>query len=119
MHGRAALLLATTAVAGAAAFTVWALFAPVYSSGETILEANPEVSVRLALATPFVVTCGIWLLLHVACRSGAVWARRTASTIAWLLVAFAVITGFSIGLFVLPGAVALVIAAALTPARTR
>ena len=35
--------------------------------------------------------------------------------LAWLLVAFAVITGFSIGLFVLPAAVALVAAASLTP----
>ena len=35
--------------------------------------------------------------------------------LAWLLVAFAVITGFSIGLFVLPVAIALVAAAALTP----
>ena len=35
--------------------------------------------------------------------------------LAWLLVAFAMITGFSIGLFVLPVAIALVAAAALTP----
>ena len=35
--------------------------------------------------------------------------------LAWLLVAFAVITGFTIGLFVLPAAIALVAAAALTP----
>jgi hypothetical protein len=35
--------------------------------------------------------------------------------LAWLLVAFAVITGFSIGLFVLPVAIALVAAAARTP----
>jgi hypothetical protein len=38
-----------------------------------------------------------------------------ALTVAWLLVAFAVITGFSIGMFVLPGALMLVAAAALTP----
>ncbi len=42
-------------------------------------------------------------------------ARRAATVPAWLLVAFAVITGFSIGLFVLPAAVALVAAASLTP----
>lgn len=99
----------------AAAFTVWALFAPGYSSGETILEANPELSVRVAVAVPLLVTSTVWLLLHVACRFDAIWARRAALIVAWLLVAFAVVTGFSIGLLVLPGAVVLVLAASLTP----
>jgi hypothetical protein len=60
-------------------------------------------------------TSTVWILLRVACRSNATWARRAASIVAWLLVAFALITGFSIGLFVLPGAVLLVVAASLTP----
>jgi hypothetical protein len=107
--------LATAAVAYAAAFTAWALTAPVYSSGQTILEANSELSVRVAIAMPLLVTSAVWLLLHVACRFDAPRARIVASTVAWLLVAFAVITGFSIGMFVLPGAALLVAAAALTP----
>jgi len=37
------------------------------------------------------------------------------SVLAWLLVVFAVITGLTIGRFVLPAAVALVAAATLTP----
>ena len=98
-----------------AVFTVWALFASTYSSGETVLEANPEFSVRVAVAAPLLVTLAVGLLLHVACHFGATWARRAASTMAWLLVVFAVITGFSIGMFVLPGAVVLVLAASLTP----
>jgi hypothetical protein len=57
----------------------------------------------------------VWVLLHFACRYDATWARRAATVLAWLLVAFAVITGFSIGLFVLPVAIALVAAAAHTP----
>ena len=114
-NGRTAFWLATSAVMCAAAFTVWALFAPGYSSGETILEANPEFSVRVAIAAPLLLTSTVWVLLHVACRFDATWARRAASTIAWLLVAFALVTGFSIGLFVVPGAVVLVIAASLTP----
>jgi hypothetical protein len=117
--GRTAFWLATAAVLCAAAFTAWALFASAYSSGETILEANPERSVRVALAAPLLVTSAVWLLLHVACRFDALWARRAASTVAWLLVAFAVVTGFSIGLFVLPGAVLLVVAAARTPVTRR
>ena len=60
-------------------------------------------------------TSTVWLLLHVACRFDARWARRAASTVAWILVAFALITGFSIGLLVLPAAIALVMAASLTP----
>ena len=57
----------------------------------------------------------MWVLLHVACRFDATGAKGAALTVAWLLVAFALITGFSIGLFVVPGAVMLVIAASLTP----
>jgi hypothetical protein len=113
--GRAAFGLATAAVVYAAAFTVWALVAPVYSSGQTILEVNPEFSVRVAIAMPLLVTSTVWLLLHVACRFDASLARIAGSTVAWLLIAFAVITGFSIGVFVMPGAVMLVAAAALTP----
>ncbi|MEA2136333.1 MAG: hypothetical protein QOC68_4242 [Solirubrobacteraceae bacterium] len=114
-NGRKAFWLATAAVMCAAAFTLWALLASAYSSGQTILEANSDLSVRVAVAAPLLVTSTAWLLLHVACRFDLTWARRTASTLAWLLVVFSVIAGFSIGLFVLPGAVALVVAAGLTP----
>jgi hypothetical protein len=113
--GRAAFGLATTAVICAAAFTVWALFAPAYSAGESIVEANPELVARAAVAAPLLVTSAVWMLLHVACRFDARWARRVALAVASLLVAFAWMTGFTIGMFVLPGAVALVAAAALTP----
>jgi hypothetical protein len=113
--GRLAFGLASAAVVYAAAFTVWALIAPAYSSGETLLEENPELSVRIAIAMPLLTTATVWLLLHHACRFDAARTRTTAKIVAWLLVAFAVITGFSIGLFVLPGAVMLVAAAALTP----
>jgi hypothetical protein len=64
---------------------------------------------------PLVLAATVWLLLHVACRYNAIGARRAGTVLAWLLVAFAVITGFSIGLFVLPVAIALVAAAARTP----
>jgi hypothetical protein len=107
--------LANLAVVWAALFTAWALFGSAYSSGETILEENPERLVLIAVAAPLVLASAVWVLLHVASRFDAIWARRAASVLAWLLVAFAVITGFSIGLFVLPAAIALVAAAALTP----
>ena len=105
--------LANLAVAWAAMFTAWALFGSAYSSGESVLEENADATV--ALAAPLVLAATVWALLHVACRFDAIWARRSATVLAWLLVAFAVITGFTIGLFVLPAAIALVAAAALTP----
>jgi hypothetical protein len=105
--------LANLAVAWAAMFTAWALFGSAYSSGESVLEENPDATV--ALAAPLVVAAVVWLLLHVACRYDAGWARRAGSILAGLLVALAVITGFTIGLFVLPVAIALVAAAARTP----
>src|SRR3954447_4796920 len=113
--GWVAFGLATAAVVYAAVFTAWALTASVYSSGETILGENPELSVRVAIALPLLVTATVWLLLHVACRFDAARARIAAKAVAWLLVAFAVVTAFSIGLFVLPAAVMLVAAATLTP----
>jgi hypothetical protein len=105
--------LANLAVAWAAFFTAWAMFGSAYSSGESLLEENPDATV--AVAAPLVLAAIVWLLLHLACRYDATWARRAATVLAWLLVAFAVIAGFSIGLFVLPVAIALVAAAALTP----
>ena len=88
-RGRLAFALATGAVVWAAGFTVWALTASVYSDGQTILEANPETN-----------------------RG---WARTSGIVAASFLVFFAVVTGFTIGLFVLPGAVALMVAAVHTP----
>jgi hypothetical protein len=105
--------LANLAVAWAAFFTAWALFGSAYPSGESVLEENPDAPV--GIAAPLVLAAVVWVLLHVACRYDAIGARRAGTMLAWLLVAFAVITGFSIGLFVLPVAVALVAAAALTP----
>jgi hypothetical protein len=114
-NGRQAFGLATAAVAYAGAFTLWALTARVSSSGETLLEANPEVTVRLALALPLLITGGVWMLLRWACRSDTRWAKTVATGTAVVLVAFAAVTGFSIGMFVMPGALLLLLAALRTP----
>jgi hypothetical protein len=115
MVSRHGFYLATLAVVFAAGFTAWALFAPAYSSGETIVQANPEALARLAIATPLAIASAVWLLLHHACRRNLRWPRAVAMLVAWTLVAFAVVTGFSIGLFVMPVALALAFAAHLTP----
>lgn len=118
-RGPSAFALATGAVVWAAGFTAWALTAPGYSDGQTILEANPETTVRVAIAIPLAVSAVVWVLLNTACRTNSGWARSCGIAAASLLVLFAVVTGFTIGLFVLPGAVALMAAAVRTPVGTQ
>ncbi len=115
-HG-AAFWLASVAVAWAVGFTAWALTASFYEpGGQTILEANAELTVRIALFVPLVTSAFVWLALHVACRDASRSARRWGLAAASLLLVFAILTGFTIGTIVLPGAVALTAAAAMTPA---
>jgi hypothetical protein len=112
-----AFWLASGAVGWAAAFTAWALTASVYSDGQTILEANPETVVRIAIAAPLVLTLIVWTVLHVACRTGRAGLRTIGTVLAWILLAFAIVSGFSIGMAFLPGAALLALAAGLTPVR--
>src|SRR3954470_24731253 len=92
----APFVLATAGVVLAAAFTWWALTASAYSpGGETILEENPEPIVRVALAIPLATAVIVWGALHVGSRYASRAARVTGQTLAWLLVAFSVISGFT------------------------
>ncbi len=112
----AAFWLASGAIAWAIAFTAWVLTASVYGpGGETILEANEELTVRVAVFAPLAISGLVWWTLHVACRDGSRTARRWGVGAACVLLLFALLTGFTIGMFVLPGAIALTVAAALTP----
>lgn len=117
--GRFAFIAATAAVVLASAFTYWALTASAYSSGETLLEANPETLARVALWTPLAVTVAVWLLLHLACRFDLRAAKVAGCLLAGVLSLFAFVTGFSIGLFVMPAAGMLMMAAVFTPVRGR
>lgn len=111
-----AFWLATGAVAWASGATAWVLTASFYEpGGETILEANDELTVRVALFVPVVASALVWLALHIACRRRRPAARRSGVVVASLLLCFALLTGFTIGLFFLPGAIALTAAAMLTP----
>jgi hypothetical protein len=102
-------------------FTAWVLTASFYEpGGETILAVNEELTVRVALFTPLVLSALVWVALHVACRNGSRAARTCGLVGACLLLFFSLLTGFTIGAFVLPGAVALTAAAVMThvePAR--
>jgi hypothetical protein len=113
---RAAFWLATGAVAWAIGFTAWVLTASVYEpGGETILAANEELIVRIAVFAPLVTSALVWLALHIACRDANRVARSVGLAAASTLLVFALLTGFTIGMFVLPGAIALTAAAAMTP----
>jgi hypothetical protein len=83
--------------------------------GQTILEANEELSVRVALLVPAVASVAVWLALHCACRDGKRAPRMAGLVVGALLVLFSLITGFTIGIFFLPGAIALTVAAVMTP----
>ena len=112
---RAAFWLASGALAWAVGFTAWVLTAPVYEpGGETILEANEEPIVRVVVFVPLVMSAFVWWTLHVACRGGSPAARRAGLAAASVLLFFALLTGFTIGMFMLPGAIALVAAAVMT-----
>lgn len=87
--------------------------------GETILAANEELTVRIALFVPLVISGHVWLALHIACRNDNRRARSLGLAAAAILLVLAILTGFTIGTFVLPGAIALTAAAALTPVGPR
>lgn len=117
--GKVAFLFATAGVACAAAFTLWALTASAYSSGQTILEANEGVLPRVAIAMPLTVASLIWAVLHLACRRASRGWRTVGRVGAWALLAFAFITGFTIGIAIVPVGVALLVAALMTPVSPR
>ena len=52
-HG---FLLASLAVVWAAFFTAWAMFGSAYSSGESVLEENPDAPVAIALVAAAALT---------------------------------------------------------------
>ena len=100
----------------AGVFTWWALTASVYEpGGETLLEVNRGPLAAASVGIPLVVSMFVWGALRVACRRRSRLAWGLGRTAAGLLLFFALISGFSIGLLFLPAAAALLAAVALTP----
>ena len=77
------------------------------------------LGVLVPVGIPALVAAVVGLALHRKCSRGSRASERLAWVLAWLLVGFGVLTGFSIGLFVLPMAALLVAAASLTPSGAR
>jgi len=117
--GEVAFWFATAGVACAAAFTIWALTGSPYSSGQTLLEANEGLLPRVAVATPIVAALLIWAVLHLACRRNSRAWRTAGRAGAWTVLAFSFLTGFTIGMAVVPVGVALLVAALMTPVSPR
>jgi hypothetical protein len=125
-RGRWALGLTVVAVAWGLALIAGALLVPVYD-GETTTSAGAVTTssatlvgengagVLAAVGLPVVLALLVWLALHRKCTR----ASARAGTVAWwlvgLLLAFCLVSAFTIGVFVLPLALALAGAAALTP----
>jgi hypothetical protein len=111
-RGWIAFGLAVGAVGWGLLLVPWALFSPAYhgsrcegtactSTSSTLVAVN-GTGVLVWIALPVVAAVLGWMLLHRACAASS----RAAVNGAWLLVlvllAFSFVTGFSIGLFVLP-----------------
>jgi hypothetical protein len=127
-RGWIAFGLASAAVAYGALLFASVFFVPAYSGESCIVRVDQRsdcvsttatlvgvngVGVLVAVALPLLAALAGWLLLHRQCATRS----RTAGNLAWLVVValllFSFVTGFSIGLFVLPIALLLGVSAAL------
>jgi len=114
------------AVLWSAALVVGAFTVPVYSGGsvgydgavtstsDTLVAANGVWAAGL-VAIGLLVAAIVWWALHRTCTRRGTRARALAWTLTGLLLAFSLVTGFTIGAFLLPAALALAAACALTP----
>jgi hypothetical protein len=112
-RGHVAAALTAFAFAWGLALMVYALRAPAYApDGETIVEVN-GAGILLVLAIPAALALVAWIGWHVACAHGSRSALLSGDVAVWLSVLFTFITGFSVGMFTIPGTLALLIAMAL------
>lgn len=82
------------------------------STSATLVQVN-GLGVLVPVGVPLLVAGLVWLVLHRRCSRGG------RATVAWMLIgllwAFAVLTGFSVGLLVVPVAGLLTAGARITP----
>jgi hypothetical protein len=128
-RGRKAFWLTVSAFLWSLGFVAAAFVAPSGSgTGETahgraVDTASPQTltladqygpKIIAIMAIPAILTAVAWLALHRKCRGS-----RRGGGVAWgsivLLAGYVLVTGFSVGLFAVPGIVLLVVAAELTP----
>jgi hypothetical protein len=88
---------------------LWCAALVVYLPQTFISDDEP----MLAVIIPVLLAGGVFVALHRTCHGHR--GRSAAWTLAALLYAYSVITGFSIGMFVMPAAAAMLAAAATVP----
>ena len=124
-RGRAPFFLATGGVACALAMLPVAFLVPVYggesgSSGAAIATTSTLVGVNGVwvawfLCIPALLACTAWVGLRLRCSRASSWGTRIAWCSVVLLWAFVVVGSASVGFFLLPAALLLVVAARHTP----
>jgi len=108
-RGRIAFGTSFLAVALSAAF-----WAPMYSEGSTLVDDN-GMGVLVPVSVPLVLSLGAFLGLWLKCAYGSVAGERVAISVLAVLVLFTILTGFSIGIFVLPLTALVAVAVVTTP----
>jgi hypothetical protein len=105
-RGRIAFTASLTAIVAGAALVVFMV---------PVLVANEDTDALPALFIPLALAAIAFAGLSAKCTSGSRTGSRTAVIALTLLTVFAIITGFSIGILVLPTAALVGAAVALTP----
>src|SRR4051794_29291515 len=101
MRGRVAFGSSLLAVCLAVGLLPAALWVPMYNDGGTLVGVNgPGVLVPVAI--PFVLAAVAFAGLWLKCTRGSVAGERAAIVVLSILGVFTVLTGFSIGILVLP-----------------
>ncbi|HEX3225162.1 MAG TPA: hypothetical protein VHQ89_03625 [Gaiellaceae bacterium] len=125
-RGAAAFAVTSVSLLCALALVPLAMLAPLYQ-GETASEGGVVSSttgtlvgangyaVLVPLCVPLVLALAGWIGLHLRCARGSRTGTLLGRSAAALLGVFAVLASASIGIFVLPAALLLILGTALTP----
>lgn len=116
-RGHRAFVLTASAFVWSIGLLAAALLAPAYGSA-TLVDENGSW-VLVVVAVPAVISTLVWLALWRKCTRGASVSGVMAWTCVSLLAVFCLIALASIGMFVIPVAVLLAWAAAVTPSGDR
>jgi hypothetical protein len=88
-----------------------------WHGGATLVAVNgASLRLLIVLALPAALAAVAWAGLHQLCTRGRITGRRVATAAILLLTALTVLTGFSIGIDMLPALALLIVGRALTPA---
>jgi hypothetical protein len=113
-RGRIAFLTSLLAILGGGALFISAFTVSMYSNGQTMV-AEEGTEVLPGLLMPLVFATIAFAGLSAQCTSGSIWGERAAVIALTLLVLFTIVTGFSIGILVLPITALVAVAVILTP----